>query len=216
MGSPVTYKELWDDSNYTKTKYILRKVDSIEELRRIEPKLIKEAWKRDGKDVCLNRHAAPYFHPDVCVDAGRIGGKKCKENGLGIFALTKEQRSEIGKKTFELGKGIFALTKEQRSEIGKKALTKEQRSEIGKKTFELGIGIHALTKEQRSEHSKISGKISAEKRAINFCLISPIGEVIRGRNVRKFARENNLDPGHIRKVISGKSKQHKGYTRYDE
>ena len=39
MGSPVTFKELWTDSNFIKKKYIIKEVNSVEELRRIEPKL---------------------------------------------------------------------------------------------------------------------------------------------------------------------------------
>jgi hypothetical protein len=163
MGSPVTFKELWADSNLSKTKYILREVHSVEELKRIEPKLIKEAWKRDGKDVCLNRHASPTFHPDVCVKGGKIGGKIS-----------------------------------------------------GKKALELRIGIHAQTPEQKIEYGKIGGKIIAERTAREFTLVSPTGEVIHGRNLREFVKENNLDRRCIQKVLNGKYKHHKGYMRYND
>jgi hypothetical protein len=223
MGSPVTFKELWADSNLSKTKYILREVDSDEELRRIEPKLIKEAWKRDGKDKCLNRHASPHFHPDICSKAGKIGGKvggkKTYELGIGVHGLTKEQRSEngkiggkiTGKKIYELGIGVHGLTKEQRSENGKIG------GKVGgKKTYELGLGIHGRTKEQRSEHSAMCGKINAERNAREFSIVSPTGEVIHGRNLMRFARENNVNASNLRKVMNGKYKYHKGYTRYND
>jgi len=115
MGSPVTFKELWRDPNLSKKKYIIKEVNSIEDLRRIEPKLIKEAWKKDGKDLCLNRHAAPYFHPEVCSRSG----KKTYELGLGIHALSREDQVKNGKKTYELGLGIHSLTSEEKSKAGK-------------------------------------------------------------------------------------------------
>jgi hypothetical protein len=199
MGSPKTFKHLWTDSNFTKTKYIIKEVDSMEELRRIEPKLIKEAWKKDGKDKCLNRHAAPHFHTDICSKAG----KKTYELGKGIHAQTPEQKRELGKKVYELGKGIHAQTP-------------EQKRELGKKVYELGKGIHGITPEERSEFNKKAGKISAEKHAREFTIVSPTGEVIHGRNLKRFADENNVGASHLRKVINGKNKSSKGYTRYNE
>jgi hypothetical protein len=181
MGSPVTYKELWTDSNFTKTKYIIKKVDSMEELRRIEPKLIKEAWKKDGKDKCLNRHASPHFHPDVSVKSG----KKAYELGIGIHARTPEEMYKHGKKLQELGIGIFAST-------------------------------FTFTPEQIRENASKGGKIIAERTAREFTIVSPTGEVIHGRNLKRFADENNLDASHLRKVINGKNKSSKGYTRYNE
>ena len=53
------------------------------------------------------------------------GGMKCKENKVGIFSLTREQRSENGKmslnKAKKLGTGFFALSQEQLYEICKNA-----------------------------------------------------------------------------------------------
>jgi hypothetical protein len=101
----------------------------------------------------------------VPIEDASKNGKKYHELGLGIHALTKEQRSEHGKKTHELGLGVHGLTKEQKIENGKKyhelglgvhGLTKEQRRENGRKSYELGVGVHALTKEQKSENGRKS------------------------------------------------------------
>ena len=57
--------------------------------------------------------------------AGKYGGKKAKELGVGIHAFTAEQKSEVGKKsgykTKELGIGIHGLSKEERIENSKNA-----------------------------------------------------------------------------------------------
>ena len=169
-------------------------------------------------------------------------GKKSYEFKIGIHGLTKEQHRENAKKggkivgdmMYEQGRGIFALTKEQRKEIGRSGgkiagqknkelkigicgLTKEQRSENGKKLYELKIGIHGLTKEQRSENAK---KLSKEQRSENakklskeFELISPIGELIKEKNLSKFCRNNNLERNCVNRVLRGEQKYHKGWTK---
>lgn len=97
MGSPVTFKQVWSDSNLSKKKYILKEVNSVEELRRIEPILIEAAWERDGLDIVLNRNSAPRFHPEVCIKGGKISGKRTHELRVGIHSLTSEEKSKAGK-----------------------------------------------------------------------------------------------------------------------
>jgi hypothetical protein len=187
MGSPVTFKELWIDPNLNKKKYIIREVDSVKELRRIEPKLIKEAWKKDGKNICLNRHASPTFHPEVCSKGGKISGKKSYEQGTGIHGLTKEERSYNGK----MGGKIS-----------------------GKKSYEQGTGIYGLSEEQINKYRKMGAKIMGEKSAKEFVIVSPTGEVIQGKNLRKFCREYQLDRRGIFRVLKGIQSHCKGWTQY--
>jgi hypothetical protein len=137
-GSPRTFKHLWEDVSLPKTKHILKVCDSFDEMRKLEPKLIKDAWEK-FPEFCLNRCASPIFHPDVCEKGGKKGGKKVYESKKGIFALTPEQKSEharkLGKKAKELGTGIHSLTKEQRIQNGKKG--GRIRAEKTAKEFEL-------------------------------------------------------------------------------
>jgi hypothetical protein len=82
---------------------------------------------------------------------GSIGGKKAKELGLGIHALTTEERREIGKKSSETneknGTGIYGMTF-------------EQRSKNGKRRKELGLGVFAMTADELSEAGKKGAKIT--------------------------------------------------------
>lgn len=49
-----------------------------------------------------------------------------------------------------------------------------------------------------------------------FVLKSPDGEIVRGWNLSKFAREHNLDINLIGKVANGEIWQHKGWTHPDK
>jgi hypothetical protein len=84
-----------------------------------------------------------------------IGGKKAKELGLGIHALTTEERREIGKKSSETneknGTGIYGMTF-------------EQRSKNSKRTKELGLGVFAMTADELSEVGKKGAKITNSQR----------------------------------------------------
>lgn len=172
MGSPVTFKYLWEDTSLTKTKYILKICDTEKEMIELEIKFIKIGWKK-YPDLILNRNASPAFHKEACS----IGGKNAKELGVGIHALTKEELSRNGKKCKELG-----------------------------------LGVHAMTKEELSRSGKKGSMITAEKYSKDFTLKSPEGKIIKSRNIRRFALNNNLDPSHVRKVLKGKQKHHKGWT----
>lgn len=90
MGSPQTYKHLWDDSSYTKTKEIL-KIGTIKDQKDIEiyadeeTKLIKEAWKTYG-----------VYHK----------GGRCLNMAAGrLYIHTEETRKEIAKKCSEYWTG---------------------------------------------------------------------------------------------------------------
>lgn len=93
---------------------------------------------------------------EVARKGGQVTGQKFKELGLGIFSLTEQQKIDVckmgGKKCKDLGIGIFNRSKEEHSKSSIKGGSKG-----GKKCKKLGIGIFKLTKEQRSENSKRLG-----------------------------------------------------------
>ena len=53
----------------------------------------------------------------------------------------------------------------------------------------------------------------AEKKSKEFLIINPQGEIIRGKNITKFCKENNLDIGTTWNLLNYKrgTKSHKGY-----
>lgn len=45
-------------------------------------------------------------------------------------------------------------------------------------------------------------------------MVSTTGEIFEVNSIRGFAREHNLNQGHLGAVIRGKEKQHKGWVLY--
>tara|TARA_R110000868_G_scaffold288123_1_gene548476 strand:+ start:155 stop:943 length:789 start_codon:yes stop_codon:yes gene_type:complete len=127
------------------------------------------------------------------------------ENCGGLVSL--EMLRENGKKLYEQGIGFHSLTTEQRRKNGRKS---------GKMQYENKLGIHKLTPEQIKQNSKKGTSISIEKRSKEFALISPKGEIVRGKNIENFCRKNNLNSSHISRVLNGKLNYHKGWRKYSK
>lgn len=53
--------------------------------------------------------------------------------------------------------------------------------------------------------------IMGEKHSKEYQLVSPTGEIIKFKNLAKFARENNLNPQCLKQVAMGKLKVNKGW-----
>jgi hypothetical protein len=201
MGSPVTHKWCWNF--YTPKKQILQLFDFTDEgwleAQDVEKRLIKPFYNTDK--WCLNENCMGIYSLKQASKAGKIGGNKNKELGLGICGLTFEERSKNGKvngktggkiggnKTKELGSGIFGLTPEKLSEFGTiggklggekakelklgfHAYTTEERKELGKKCYDEGKGIASLTKEQLGENAKKADEFN-RKNKIGFYAITP-------------------------------------------
>lgn len=86
-----------------------------------------------------------------------------------------------------------------------------------------------LSREERYNISPIAGsslgrEVTAETRAkislagqgkgaIEFTLIDSNGKVVTETNLKKFARENNINQGALSNVLNGKSLHYMGYTK---
>jgi hypothetical protein len=166
MGSPITHKWMWDF--YTPKKQILEIFDYSDkswiEAQEVEKRLIGPVYNTDK--WCLNEHCGGGFSLQVLSKAGKRGGSRSQELGVGIHSFDEEQRKKTsktaGEKAKELGVGIFNLGTEQLSENGKKG---------AEKIKELGIGIFSLTQDQLVENGKkyglLGGKASVEKHKKN-------------------------------------------------
>ena len=180
MGSPVTHKWCWNF--YTPKKQILQFFDftyeSYIKAQEVEKRIITPVL---NDEWCLNENVGGVFSLKTRSKAGKKGGTRTYELGVGLYSITTEERREIGKKggtkTYKLGVGAFGITPEERKKINEKMYelkigaygrTKEQRIEdgrkggniSGKKNYEQGIGLASISKEQRKE---IVAKTNSQK-----------------------------------------------------
>lgn len=238
-GSPVTYKHLWKDTTLEKTKHILKVCSNFDEMMELEVKLIKEAWKKFPNE-CLNRCASPAFHPKVTEEKEKnfilksptgeiVKGKNirkfCRDNNLnqgGISSvLAGKIRSCKGwtlpepKVFLDKNTKQFTLKSPTGEIIEGKNVSKFCR-ENNLNRAEIFKVFSGRAKSHKGwslpETKKIGHESSAEKKSKQFTLRSPTGEIVKGKNISKFCRENNLNQGTICSLFSGKVKSHKGWT----
>jgi hypothetical protein len=166
--------------------------------------LTKEQQSEIGKRNYENGLGIFSFSEEEMMEIRKKAGNRVKELGVGVCGMSKEQRIKNGKKCHKLGIGIHRLSKEERIKNSQKS---------GTKAKELGVGIHGLSKEERSRIAKIAGERTREVMSKNYCLKSPSGKIISGRNINQFCKDNNLNHSHITSVLNGKRKHHKGWTK---
>lgn len=171
----VRYFGSFRDKTFKPTQKIILKDDYDTR----EEALVDEIILQEYYEVVENPHFANkayqtstkfYVPKQKRIENGRIGGNiggknggmKTKELGLGVHALTPEQRKENskkgGNKCKELGVGVCGRTKEKRIEDSRKA-----GSIGGKRNVELGTGLFSMTDEELSEAGKKGGKIGGKK-----------------------------------------------------
>lgn len=79
-----------------------------------------------------------------------------------------------------------------------------------------GLSKHSIDKAVCSRNETIKNKtkkqLSVEKGGFYFIGISPNGMEYEGFNQKEFCKEHNLCRGHLNGCLSGKRKQHKGWT----
>jgi hypothetical protein len=163
------------------------------------------AWKR----LVGNLNDEELVHQKLIM-GGENGGRKTKELGLGIFALSKEERSNISKRAGKIGGRKGGVSKSEKKinacrENIKKAVEVFMENDTPEKARERGI------KGNKSQREKFEsgGRTIAEQKWI---VTAPNGETLEVSNLKKFCRENNLLPNKMCEVGKGKWKQHRGYT----
>jgi len=233
-GSPVTHKHLWKDTSLSKTKHILKVCDNFEEMYELEPRLIREAWKK-YPDLCLNMNATGAFHPSIIhrelteeerfvlsyhakqkfiinpklIEIARETGKRCAEQGLGIHAESFKPRrrktsKENGLKLKEEKKGIFR-SEEERIEWCVKGGKK-----LGDLNVKLNRGIfNPELQKHRKEWCSIAGRTSHKK----FKFISPQGKIYEGTNYTKWCRDMGFSHQGFCALITGRQKKTQGGWR---
>jgi len=63
------------------------------------------------------------------------------------------------------------------------------------------------------KHSSETKKHLSEQKAKTWYIVSPEGENIEVTNLRSFCLNNNMSPSAMSRVVNGKQRHHKGWTR---
>lgn len=142
-----------------------------------------------------------YYSNDILFGYNMTKGG---EGTLG-FSPSLETRQKMRDK--KLGKNLTEEHKKKLSEANTgRVVAEETKLKISKantgKTPWLG---KKLTEEHKNKLSDIKAK--------DWRLLSPNGEIINIRNMRKFCIENNLHHSAITKVLQGTQKQHKNWRK---
>jgi hypothetical protein len=136
-------------------------------IKRAIEKYGKSNFKRDTLFVCDTKEEA-YDIESIIVDESFLSRKDVYNQTIGGFG-----NSLLGSTVVELGIGIHALSFEERSAISKNRIENTprelilERASIGgiagsAKCKELGVGFFGYTKEQRIEYGNNSAKIQKE------------------------------------------------------
>jgi hypothetical protein len=148
-GTPVTHKWCWE--LYTPKKQILQIFPYTDkgwiEAGEVEQRLIKPFYNIDK--WCLNENVGG----TISYKSTLKGGETTFKNKKGVFSLSPEERKEAsgkgGKKSKENNLGIHGRSKKEMIEHGK--VTGKRG---GKRAYELGLGVHGRSKEQIIEDGR--------------------------------------------------------------
>ncbi len=91
----------------------------------------------------------------------------------------------------------------KRSEETRKKLSE---GKIGYRNHRFGVKASEETRKKMSEGHSL----------LEFKLVSPEGQVIEAKGLKKFCELNNLSSGHIHEVLNGKRKTCKGWTKCND
>lgn len=193
FGSSVTFAHYNDDSDaaYQKdalkvilyAKHLYHTRKNTDNLNAAEAELIRAA---------LNN--AEYLGPDVCLN----------RNVRGQIYMTPEERQSAFERNLAIGHTFSSMPPAKRKKYARAG---------GRKAAQLKKGIHAMTAAQLKKARDRGNKRMAEKYAKTYVFCDPSGACVTIRNLRAFCRDNKLQAAHMRRVLNGIRKSHKGWTK---
>ena len=144
--------------------------------------------------------------------------------GDGVCNMSEETKQKIKEK-----RALQKFTDETKLKISKALTGKKRPPEVIEKIKKGRTGIkHTEEAKQKIKEKRANQVFTEETRKKlsdlhkgkskphfwkKFKIISPDGNIVEGVNLTKFCIENNLNYSCIRRVLCGKQKQHKGWTK---
>lgn len=239
-GSPgKTIKHLWE---MKKEKHIFfESMDiSLQDLREKEYDMIKEGWRKYGRDICVNKNAGGLNHLDL--EVVKKSGKKCRDQKIGIHGWSLEKWSSEMKKQWhsnENARGFMSWDEEKIREFreeqrkkkcktyeffdpdGNKVIVDDlpafcKKNNLSYSSMRQVINGHMIITQGWSvvgpEKAKELTEQSKDDRYDDKVFYDPSGKQITINCLTLFARKNNLSAACLGLVYKGKLVQHKGYS----
>lgn len=127
--------------------------------------------------------------------------------GVGSFGFSPSDESREKMRKRKTG---VPLTEEHKRKISESNKGRKFSDESRKKISEALKGNKNFQGKTFSEQTK---KVLSEMKSQEWEIMSPNGELLRIRNMRKFCIDNNLHHSAMSRVLSGKQSHHKGYKK---
>ena len=239
-GSPGKINQpLWE---MKKEKHILFERTNItyKDLTNKEKYFIEQAWKKFGKDKCVNKNVNGNIDPEVL---SKVAKERYTDGRNALVNLSYEQRVSNQLKAavtksvefrvrdpngkIHTAKGIYPFAKEHG--LNGANLWEVVRGKADSYKGWTNIDVDPSTilsrieklKKIRDEGKVLWTKECREKRkqnlidklSIEYHVISPDGKEYKGKNASEFIKEHGLS-GPFLQLLSGQVDHHKGWTRY--
>jgi hypothetical protein len=148
-----------------------------------------------------------------CKKAGKISGNKHKENKTGIFGRSPEKISEDAKNAakicYEKGVGVHALTVEEKIEIGKKAakVTNSQKWQCTVTGHVTNSG--ALTRYQKAHGIDTSNRVRFYGTMHWKIIFEDGSEIIIDKSLYEWSKENRYNYSGLKRLVYGKVEKYR-------
>jgi hypothetical protein len=190
FGSSVSYRQ-YNDHGHPEYQADALKVILHATCRARTKKAERELSAAEAE---LIRAALETLGFDVCLN----------RNISGRFCLSPEQQQRAWQNSRARGSGFSGMSQKDRQHWA---------AEGGKRSRELKAGIHAIPKEQLDKSRLRGCKTVSARYAKTYEFRDPNGQHVVICNLNQFCRKNGLQASHMRGLLAGRGKSHKGWTR---
>jgi hypothetical protein len=193
FGSSVTFR------HYNDTQHIEYQADALKIILWADylPRSKKHAQTlgaAEAKIIKTALHDLEHLGPDICLN----------RNYAGRIIMSPAEYKAIAERSRQSGSGLLGMSEKTH---------KKWASIGGKLSKALGKGLHGLSKDEMRKIREKGRRVIAKKYAKEYTFKAPTGDVVTFKNMHKFCRQQNLNPGHMRSVNCGRIKSHKGWRK---
>lgn len=190
FGSSVSYRQ------YNNPRHAEYQPDALKVILHATHRTRTKKAERElsAAEAELIRTAWETLGLDVCLN----------RNIAGRFCLSAEQQQRALQNSTANGSGFLGMTPARRRRCA---------SAGGKRSRDLGLGVHGIPRDELQKILSRGRKTIRARYSKTYEFRNPNGQHVIIRNLNQFCRVHNLQACHMRSVLAGRCKTHKGWTR---